>query len=191
MQKPRKGSQETIGQPRSRVLVPPQGIYITISLSFSIGTKAPTRMDNSNFRLSTRFLKHHHANSSPTNQKSHTLQPSPQILPIKTLPWKPSESSHLLSTATHSLSLVLAINLSLFQTPVFQLGLTVCRAYELAFGHTLNKQIWTVQVHLYCGFLFNKYIGRFFFSRFATIWKNLKYWKKPRKLDMSSMIKYM
>ena len=91
MQKPRKGSQETIGQPWGRVLVPPQGIYITISLSFSIGIKAPTRMDNSNFRLSTRFLKHHHANSSPTNQKSHTLQSSPQILPIKTLPWKPSE----------------------------------------------------------------------------------------------------
>ena len=51
-----------------QVLVSPQGIYIFLrSLS---GTKVPTPTENGNFRLSTRFLGHHHAVASPpTNQK--------------------------------------------------------------------------------------------------------------------------
>ena len=67
-----------------RVLVPPQGIYITHLLSSSAGTKAPTQVEDGNFRLSTRFLDttllpHY----QPIRRKPHTLQPSPQILPIK------------------------------------------------------------------------------------------------------------
>ena len=57
MQKQRKDSQETILQQRSRILVPPQGIYITIwytSLSSSTGTNPPTpQVEDGNFRLST------------------------------------------------------------------------------------------------------------------------------------------
>ena len=46
-------------QPWGRVLVPLQGIYITISLNYSVGTKASTHVDDGNFRLSTRCLEHH------------------------------------------------------------------------------------------------------------------------------------
>ena len=40
---------------QGRVLVPPQGKYTTISLSSSVGTKAPTQVEDGNLRLSTRF----------------------------------------------------------------------------------------------------------------------------------------
>ena len=45
----------TIKKLQGRVLVPPQGIYTTISLSSSAGAKAPTQVEDSNLRLSTRF----------------------------------------------------------------------------------------------------------------------------------------
>ena len=44
MQKQRRSSQETTVQPWGRVLVPLQGIYITIPLSSSAGTKASTQV---------------------------------------------------------------------------------------------------------------------------------------------------
>ena len=72
MQKQGRSSQETIVQPWDRVLVPPQGIYRTISLSSSAGTKVPTQVEDSNFRLSSRFLEHHPVTSPPTNQKKVT-----------------------------------------------------------------------------------------------------------------------
>ena len=59
MQKQRRSSQETIVQPWGRVLVPTQGIYITIPLSSYAGTKVSTQVKDGNFRLSTRFLEHH------------------------------------------------------------------------------------------------------------------------------------
>ena len=45
----------TIKKLQGRVLVPPQGIYITVSLSSAAGTKAPTQVEDGNLRLSTRF----------------------------------------------------------------------------------------------------------------------------------------
>ena len=57
-----------------------------MSLGSSAETKAPTQVDN--FRLDTRFLEHHPVTSLPTNQnKVHKLQPTPQMFPLKTLPW--------------------------------------------------------------------------------------------------------
>ena len=72
MQKQRRSSQETTVQLWGRVLVPPQGLYITISLSSSVGTKVPTQVEDGNFRLSTRFLEHRPVTSPPTNQKKVT-----------------------------------------------------------------------------------------------------------------------
>ena len=72
MQKEGQSSQETIMQPRGRVLVPPQGIYITVSLSSSAGTKAPTQVEDGNFWLSTRFLEHRPVTLPPANQKKVT-----------------------------------------------------------------------------------------------------------------------
>lgn len=69
MQKSERSSQETIIQPWDRVLVPPQGIYLTKSLSSAVGTRVPTQVENGNFRLSTRFLEHCPVTSSLTNQK--------------------------------------------------------------------------------------------------------------------------
>ena len=85
MQKQRKGSQETIAQPWGKILVPPQGIYITITSSFSAGTNAPTQVKDGNFRLITRSLLPH---CQPIGRTSWTLQPSPQILPIKNVSLK-------------------------------------------------------------------------------------------------------
>ena len=105
MKKQRKSSQETILQCWGRVLVPPQGTYITVSLSSSARTKAPTHVEGGNYMLrpqtgwnlkaddwdswSTTLLPHH----QPIRRKSVTLQTSPQILPVKTSPWKSSGSS--------------------------------------------------------------------------------------------------
>ena len=89
MQKQRRNNQETIVQRWGRVLVPPQGIYITISLISSAGTKALTQVEDGNFQAEHRIPETPPC-SLPTNQsdrtKSHTLQPSPQILPIETSP---------------------------------------------------------------------------------------------------------
>ena len=74
MQKQGRSSQETIVQPWVRVLVPPQGIYITITLNSSAGNKTPTQVEDVNFRLSTRSLENHPVTSDwlPTNQKKVT-----------------------------------------------------------------------------------------------------------------------
>ena len=74
MKKQRRSSQEAIVQAWGRVLVPPQGIYITIPLSSSAGTKVPTQEEDGSFRLSTRFLEHHPVASPPTNQKTVCTQ---------------------------------------------------------------------------------------------------------------------
>ena len=58
---------------------------LTIPLSFSAGTKAPTQVEDDDFMLSTRFLELHPVTSPPTNQKKvciewtimKTLNPSP------------------------------------------------------------------------------------------------------------------
>ena len=77
-----------------RVLVPPQRIYNTTSLSSSAGTKAPIQVEDGNFRLSPKFLELHPVTSPPTNQKkSHTLfSPHPNFCLLKTSPLKPSWS---------------------------------------------------------------------------------------------------
>ena len=77
-------------QPWSRVLVPLQGIYRTIS---SLGRGGGWK--GGNFRLSPRFLELLPVTSSPTNQKKvcmhpkvkKTLSPPPVILPLKKLSW--------------------------------------------------------------------------------------------------------
>lgn len=69
-----------------RVLSPPQEIYIAISLGSSVGTKAPTQVEDGECMLSTRFLEHHPLTLPPTNQKKvyrqwkirETLIPSPK-----------------------------------------------------------------------------------------------------------------
>ena len=95
-------------------------MYICIDISFSTGTRAATQVEDGNFRLSTRFLEPRPVTSSPVNQKkSHTPQPSPQILPIKTLPRKPLESSGFLNTSCLFSVLGPAKNLSLLQIPMF------------------------------------------------------------------------
>ena len=72
MKKRGRNSQETTVQPWDRALVPPQGIHITIPLSSSSGIKAPTQVEDGNFRLSTRLLEHHSVTSPSTNQKKVT-----------------------------------------------------------------------------------------------------------------------
>ena len=58
-------------QPWSRVLVLPEGIYIKTTLS-SVGTKAPTQVEDDDFMLNTGFLEHHPPTSPSTNQKKVT-----------------------------------------------------------------------------------------------------------------------
>ena len=72
MQKQRRGSQEIIVQPWGRMLVPPQGIYITISLSSSAELRPPTQVEDGNFRLKTKFLEYSPVTLPPTNQKKVT-----------------------------------------------------------------------------------------------------------------------
>ena len=68
----------------------PQGIYIPVYLSSlyrKVRTPFSWRMATSGWAQDSRstvLLPHH----QPTRRKSHTLQPSPQILPIKTFPQK-------------------------------------------------------------------------------------------------------
>ena len=72
MQKLGRRSQETTVQRWGRVPVPPEGIYITISLSSSAATKASTHVEDGNFRLSPRLPEHSPATLPPTNQKKVT-----------------------------------------------------------------------------------------------------------------------
>ena len=102
----------------------------------SAGSKASAQVEGGNLRLSTRFLEYCPVIIPPNNQKSHTLQPSPPILPVKTSPPKPLESYGFLSRS-HPFSLLdPAVNLFLFQH--FHLfGLTVCWAGELMFANNI------------------------------------------------------
>ena len=75
-------SNQMVVQPWGRVLVPPQGICITISLSSSaeLGPPARWRMVTSGWvqdSWSTALLPYH----QPIRRKLHILQLSPQILP--------------------------------------------------------------------------------------------------------------
>ena len=117
-------------QPWSRVLVPHQRIYITVSVSYFEVTKAPTQVEDGNFRLSTRFLKRHLVTLLPTNQKkvTHPAALTPNFS-IKTSR-KSFGSSGFLSMRHLFSLLVPAINLSLLQTHV-----SVCLA-SLCIGHT-------------------------------------------------------
>ena len=80
-----------------------QGIYITISLSSSAGTKAPTQVKDGNFRLSIRFLRFPVALTS-------------NFTYFKTSPPKPSGNSGFLSRSQASSFQSTAIKLSLLQT---------------------------------------------------------------------------
>ena len=61
-----------------------------MSLSSSAESKGPTQVEDGNLiaeaqdSWSTTLLPHH----QPIRRKPHTLQLPPQILPIKTFPWK-------------------------------------------------------------------------------------------------------
>ena len=77
-----------------------QGIYITISLSSSAGTKAPTQVKDGNFRLSIRFLRFPVALTS-------------NFTYFKTSPPKPSGNSGFLSRSQASSFQSTAIKLSL------------------------------------------------------------------------------
>lgn len=69
-------------------------------------------------------------------QKLHTLQTSPQILPIKTLPRKPTGSwGFLWAQATCSPCLTLALNLSLLQTQTFGSVWLHFGAHKLVFSN--------------------------------------------------------
>ena len=70
----KRSSQETIVQPWGKVLDPPQVKYTRISWRSSVGIKAPTQVEDGNFRLSPRFQKYHTVNSPPTNQKGACTQ---------------------------------------------------------------------------------------------------------------------
>ena len=132
MWKQRKGSQETTVQPWGRVLVLTamhilRGCAQQSDLSSSTRAGAPTQVANGNFRLSPntwtpdwlepegrwlRFPEHQSITHTrpPTNKRrSHTLQPSQQIVPIKTLPWKPSGSLSFWAWDTRSPCSALAI----------------------------------------------------------------------------------
>ena len=73
MQKQGRNSQMVV-QPWGRVLLPPQGVCITISLSYSAGTKAPTQLKDG---APPRFLEHYPVTSLPTNQKKSHIPCSP------------------------------------------------------------------------------------------------------------------
>jgi len=126
---PREEGQETIAQPLVRVLVPPQGIHTTVSLSSFSGTKAPAQVQEGNLRPSKRLLEHsllsHH---HPIRRKPHLMQTSPQMLPIKAFPQKSSGSSGFLRRR-HPLSLLgpeISLHFSAPNCDIFGLfGLTV------------------------------------------------------------------
>ena len=125
-----------------------QGIYITIPLCSSARIKAPTQIEDGNFRLSTRFLQHHSVTWSPTDQKKVThLQPSAQIFPTKTFPWKPSESSGFFEQEHLFSSLGPVINFSGSKLWYFGLsGLTVCWVQELLIDNTIKGKLLLVKI---------------------------------------------
>ena len=91
MQKQGGSNQETVVQSWGRVLVPPQGTHITTSLS-SAGAKAPTQMEDSNFRLSTGFLEHLPLASLPNQSEESCTYCSPH--PTVYLPFLRTSGDH-------------------------------------------------------------------------------------------------
>ena len=66
---------------------PSHKIYITVSLSSSAGTKAPTQVEDGYSRLSATVLEYCPVTSLSNSQKKFTgLQPLSQILPKKPFP---------------------------------------------------------------------------------------------------------
>ena len=130
-----------------------------MSLSSSIGPKVPAQGQDGNFRLSSstwtpdwsepkgwwvRFLKHRPAISPPTNQKTVPhLHPSPQIVPIKTLPSKPCESLSLCST-----NCLLSLPDPAASLSAPDSSILVCLA-PLCFGH-MNLALITGSLTLLC-----------------------------------------
>ena len=87
MQKLRRSSQETIVQPWVRVLVPPQGIYITIPLSSSVGTKTSTQVEDGKHKMPGTLSCYLTTNQSEESLKQKimkTLTPSPNDSPFTT-----------------------------------------------------------------------------------------------------------
>ena len=101
-------------------------------LSSFAETKAPTWVENGNFRRSTRFLECHPVTSPLTNQKKTThLAALTSNLPIKTVLPKTFKNSCFLSMSCPFSLQGPSINFSLLQTLTFGLfGFTVYQAYE-------------------------------------------------------------
>ena len=113
--------------------ISPQEIYLNnISLSSFAETKAPTWVEDGNFRQSTRFLECHPVTSPPTNQEKIThLAALTSNLPIKTVPLKTFKNSCFLSMSCPFSLHGPSVNFSLLQTLMFGLfGFTVYQAYE-------------------------------------------------------------
>ena len=89
---------------KSKISVSPRNLlegYIhNISLSSSTGIKAPTQIEDGNFRLSTRFLGHHStALNQPFRKKKKKKKLHFLHLSLPKLPIKLSDSSELLSVS--------------------------------------------------------------------------------------------
>ena len=100
-----------------KVLVPPEQIDITISLSFSTGLRLPPRWKLATWgwvqdSWNTTLLPHHQS----IKIKSHTLKPSSYILPVKNFSLKTILEFKFLSSSHLFFSLSPAINVSLLQT---------------------------------------------------------------------------
>ena len=124
--------------------ISPQEIYLNnISLSSFAETKAPTWVEDGNFRQSTRFLECHPVTSPPTNQEKIThLAALTSNLPIKTVPLKTFKNSCFLSMSCPFSLHGPSVNFSLLQTLMFGLfGFTVYQAYEPVLNslYTLNQ----------------------------------------------------
>jgi len=65
-----KGKETTFQGPGSSS----RKMHSKIPFSSSAGTKAPTQVEDGDFRLSTRFLEHCPVTSPPTNQKKASTQ---------------------------------------------------------------------------------------------------------------------
>ena len=98
-----------------------------MSLTTSVGTKAPTQVEDGNFRLNTRFLEYWPVTSPPTNQKvSYTLQPSSQILACKNFSLRSIGELGFLNMSHLFFLLCPAVSLSLLQTLMFGFVWTYC-----------------------------------------------------------------
>jgi len=115
-----------------------------MSLSCSLGAKALTQAEEDNFRLSRRFLLPHH---QPVRRKSCTLQPSPQMLSLKSLPRKPFRE---FGAFGQRMLLSWPYNKPLLQTLMF-LFVSVCIGHtNLNLGSTTGPII-SLNKELQCG----------------------------------------